>query len=325
VRVRAVLTPEHGFDARHEGHVAHDKRGALPVYSLFGKQRKPTPEMLRGTDTVVIDLVDVGTRFYTYMASVLAVMESAAELDLDVMLLDRPNPIGGVRFEGPLSEEEFRSFVNFHPLPLRHGMTAGELARFLVVQRALPVRLSVVRVEGWQRDRWFGETDLVWHAPSPNLGSEEQAMLYPAIALIEGTNLSVGRGTPEAFRVVGAPFVEPDALADALTRAALPGVQVEPAQFRPKVGPYAGQKVGGVRFTLADPHGFSASRVGLALIDALARLHPEEWDRTRLPKMIAHRGTLAALEQGQELATIQASWKDELEAFAEAREKVLLY
>lgn len=325
VALKAVLTPEHGFDAQHEGKVAHQQLGALPVYSLFGKSRKPSAEMLRGIDTVVINLVDVGTRFYTYMASVLAVMESAAELGLEVMLLDCPNPIGGTRIEGPLSEGSFASFVNFHPLPLRHGMTAGELARFLSQERGLAVRLRVVRVENWERAHWFGETDLVWHAPSPNLGTKEQAMLYPAVALVEGTNVSVGRGTAEAFRVVGAPFMDAASVARALTGAALRGVRVEPTRFRPRVGPYAGESIPGVRFELVDAHAFSAAQVGLALIEALALCHPNQWDSSRLSRMVANRATLAALERGVLPAEIEASWSDELSTFARARERALLY
>jgi uncharacterized protein YbbC (DUF1343 family) len=325
VALKAVLTPEHGFDARQEGHVSHRRLGALPLYSLFGKQRKPTPEMLQGCDTIVVDLVDVGTRFYTYMASVLATLEAASELGLDVILLDRPNPIGGTRIEGPLSEEAFHSFVNFHPLPLRHGMTAGELARFLVAQRALDVRISIVRVQGWQREQWFPETGLVWHPPSPNLGSEEQAMLYPAIALVEGTNLSVGRGTPRAFQVLGAPFLNAEELARELTSSGLGFVRVEPTRFTPRVGPYAGQSIPGVSFELVDAQGFSAAQLGLELIAALRRTHAADWDSTRLSKMIAHRATLAALDRGAAPEEIEASWRDELKAFSQAREKALLY
>ncbi|MFT3927541.1 MAG: DUF1343 domain-containing protein [Myxococcales bacterium] len=325
VDVKSVMTPEHGFDAKHEGHVHNDKLGELPVYSLFGKTRKPRPEMLQGIDTVVIDLVDVGTRFYTYMASVLSVMEACAEAHVEVMLLDRPNPIGGTRVEGPLSETAFQSFVNFHPLPLRHGMTAGELARFLVDARKLDVKLEVIRVAGWQRESWFGDTDLVWHAPSPNLGTKEQAMLYPAVALVEGTNLSVGRGTDHAFRVVGAPFIDGSALARRLASMSLVGVTVKATNFTPRVGPYAGTSVQGVRFDLVDPHLFSASQLGLALIDALSELNPTDWDKTRLEKLVAHRATLAALAQRKGFADIEASWRDELATFEQAREKVLLY
>lgn len=325
VQIKSVMTPEHGFDAKQEGHIANQQMGALPVYSLFGKNRKPRPEMLRGIDTVVIDLVDVGTRFYTYMSSVLAVMESCAELGVDVMLLDRPNPIGGARVEGPLSEPAFRSFVNFHPLPLRHGMTAGELARFLMQERNIPVRLKVMRVEGWQRELWFGETKLAWRPPSPNLATQEQAMLYPAVALIEGTNLSVGRGTSYAFRVIGAPFIQAPALARLLADKGVEGVRVKATSFRPKVGPYAGVSVPGVSFELLDAHSFSAAKLGLAIIEALTQLHGADWDRTRLLRMVAHRGTLEALAEGKAFAEIEASWQAELSAFSEARERALLY
>lgn len=325
VTVKSVMTPEHGFDAKHEGHVRNERMGELPVYSLFGKSRKPRPDMLQGIDTLVIDLVDVGTRFYTYMATVLAVMEACAEANVGVMLLDRPNPIGGARVEGPLSEVAFQSFVNFHPLPLRHGMTAGELARFLAGERNLSVKLDVIRVAGWQRDAWFGDTDLVWHPPSPNLGTKEQAMLYPAVALVEGTNLSVGRGTEQAFRVVGAPFIDGPALARRLSARNLQGVAVKATSFRPRVGPYAGTTIPGVSFELVDAHVFSAAQLGLAVIDALSEQCPTDWDSSRLERLVAHRGTLAALAQGMGLEDIEASWREELAAFEQAREKALLY
>lgn len=325
VQLKAVFTPEHGFDAKQEGHIDHQRWGSLPVYSLFGKKRKPEPKMLRGVDTVVIDLVDVGTRFYTYMSTSLAVMEAAAELDLDVVLLDRPNPVGGAAVEGPLSEEAFQSFVNFHPLPLRHGMTAGELARFLTHQRGLPVRLRVVRVENWERSAWFGDTDLVWYPPSPNLGTKEQAMLYPAVALVEGTNLSVGRGTEHAFKVLGAPFLDGPALAGALAEAKVPGVKVAPTRFTPLVGPYKGQELPGVAFELTDPQRFSAAQLGFSIIKSLRKLHAAEWDTTRLSKLVAHRATLAALERDARVEELEASWRDELRAFEQARSQALLY
>lgn len=325
VKIKSVMTPEHGFDAKQEGHIAHQRMGELPVYSLFGKNRKPRPEMLEGIDTVVIDLVDVGTRFYTYMATVLAVMESCAALNVEVWILDRPNPIGGTRVEGPLSEAAFHSFVNFHPLPLRHGMTAGELARFLMHEKNLAVRLHVVRVEGWQRELWFGETDLTWRPPSPNLATQEQAMLYPAVALVEGTNLSVGRGTDYAFRVIGAPFIDAPKLARLITSAGVEGVRVKATSFRPRVGPYAGTSVKGVSFELLDPKAFSAAKLGLAIIHALSQLHSTDWDSTRLAKLVAHRPTLTALAEGKSFDEIEASWRTELSVFEQAREQALLY
>ncbi|HEX6244769.1 MAG TPA: serine hydrolase, partial [Polyangiales bacterium] len=238
VAVKAAFSPEHGLSAQSEGAVQHGSLRKLPVYSLFGATRRPSPQMLSGVETVVIDLVDVGTRFYTYMATALAVCEAAGELGIDVMLLDRPNPLDGVHVEGPLSQADYASFVNYHPLPLRHGMTAGELLGLLIRARGLGTRLHVVKLEGWRPSQWYGETGLTWHAPSPNLRSAEQALLYPAVGLVEGTNVSVGRGTNHAFEVLGAPFVDGDALARALEQQALRGVRVAATRVRPRGGPY---------------------------------------------------------------------------------------
>lgn len=324
VDVRAILTPEHGLSARYEGKVADQRYRGLAVHSLFGKTRRPSAQMLAEVELVLVDLVDVGTRFYTYMATVLATLEVAGELGLPVLLLDRPNPIDGVHVEGPLSEATFASFVNYQPLPLRHGMSAGELARYLIAARGLKTRLEVVQVEGWQRTQGSAELARPWSAPSPNLGSAEQALLYPATALVEGTNVSVGRGTPHAFRVVGAPFVDAQALVTALQADSLRGVRVSETRFRPSVGPYAGQTIPGVRFRITDLQAYSAAHTGLSLIRALRHYLPR-WDDARLPQMLAHRATLEALSRGEPTTQIANRWKDELAIFMAERARVLLY
>lgn len=326
VTLRAILTPEHGLTGRHEGKVRHQhERNGVPVYSLYGDTRRPTPEMLTKVDTIVIDLVDVGTRFYTYMATVLATLEVAGDLDLPVVLLDRPNPLDGIQVEGPVSEDVFHSFVNYHPLPLRHGMTAGELARFLQAERAIPVRLSVLRVEGWDRQQGSLDLDTPWYPPSPNLTSKMQTLLYPAVGLIEGTNVSVGRGTTRAFAVVGAPFIDGKKLSRLLRREAIPGVSVRATRFRPRVGPYAHRTISGVALSIDDRTRYRAAHTGLALIRALAAHGGTHWDATRLAKLLAHRPTLELLSQGASLSEIQASWAPELARFERRRTRALLY
>ena len=325
VYVHAVLVPEHGLNADREGHLDNGKVGQVPLYSLFGKKRKPDANMLKGVNTLVIDMVDVGARFYTYMSTAVASIEAASELGIEVVLLDRPNPIDGVHVEGPISEPAFASFVNYHPLPLRHGMTAGELARWLVSERKLNVSLHVVQARHWQREAWAGDIDLAWVPPSPNLRTKEQAMLYPAIGLVEGTNVSVGRGGERAFTVVGAPFIQGQALAAELSKAALPGVTVEATSFRAKIGPHAGQRIEGVSFTLSDAQKFSAARTGLTLIAALRKLYPNDWDQTRLDKMVAHASTMAQLSEGRSSVEIMETWQSELAAFLASRQRALLY
>jgi uncharacterized protein YbbC (DUF1343 family) len=320
----SLLTPEHGLSGSEEGHVADRKKGALPVYSLFGATRRPTVDMLRGVDTLVIDLVDVGARFYTYMATTLAALEVAGELGIHVLLLDRPNPLDGAHVEGPVSEPAFASFVNYHPLPLRHGLSAGELARLLVAERKLSVKLEVVRLEGWDRRAWSGADTRPWVPPSPNLGTKEQALLYPAVALVEGTNVSVGRGTERAFRVVGAPFIRGEQLAAALQREQLAGLSIRATRFVPKVGPHRGREIAGVELTISNADAFSAAHTGLAIVRALLVLCPE-WQSQRMERMVAHAATIAALRAGVPLASIVQSWREELAAFAEKRTRALLY
>jgi len=325
VTLLSVLTPEHGLSGQHEGKVLDQRYRGRPVFSLFGKTKRPSAQMLAGADMVVIDLVDVGTRFYTYMATVLATLELSGELDLPVLLLDRPDPIDGTHVEGPISEPAFASFVNYHPLPLRHGMSAGELARFLIAEKGLKTRLSVVRVEGLPRARWGAKASTRWYPPSPNLGSPEQALLYPAIGLIEGTNLSVGRGTARAFRVVGAPFLDGAKLVAALRPDELAGVRVVPTRFRPSVGPYAGKTVPGIELTIVDAERFSAARTGLGLIRALHSLFVPAWDTTRLALLVANRQALDGIARGLSTLEIEAGWSNELARFRERRSRVLLY
>jgi len=338
VVVRRILSPEHGLASDREGHVASSvyrvkaapDSGAqapvdIPVRSLFGKERKPRADALRDVDLVVIDLVDVGARFYTYMATALLTLEAAAEAGLPVMVLDRPNPIDGVHVEGPISEPAFESFVNYHPLPLRHGMTAGELLRFLAHARGVAVQLEVVRMRGYRRDMSFDETGLTWRAPSPNLQRPDQALLYPAVALVEGTNVSVGRGTPQAFEVIGAPFIDPVRLSEALTESGLDFVRFSPTRFTPRVGPYAGIRIPGVKLEVVDRKAYLAAPLGLALAQALVALFPTQWDAARLDRMLAHAATVQGVIAQTPTSQLMQGWTDELEVFSRLRNDALLY
>lgn len=340
VVVRQILSPEHGLLSDREGHVASSVYRAkpasiegstqpseveIPVQSLFGKQRKPRSEALRDVDLVVIDLVDVGARFYTYMATALLTLEAAAEANIPVMVLDRPNPIDGIHVEGPISEPAFASFVNYHPLPLRHGMTAGELLSLLARERGLDVRLEVVRMRGYRRDMSFTDTGLTWRAPSPNLQRPEQALLYPAVALLEGTNVSVGRGTAQAFEVIGAPFIDANRLSEALNARGLGFVHFSATRFTPRVGPYAGKRVPGVKVSVTDRAAYLAAPLGLALAQSLAALFPESWDHARLEKMLAHAQTVQGVLAQTPTSQLMEGWLGELETFSRSRKSALLY
>jgi uncharacterized protein YbbC (DUF1343 family) len=331
VKLVAVLTPEHGLDADVEGAIKHGALGATPVYSLFGKktggtdsfggQRRPTPAMLQGLDVLVIDLVDVGTRFYTYASTVREALIAARDARLPVLLLDRPNPIGADVVEGPMLDANIRSFVNHHRLPLRHGLTLGELALLLAADLGLDVPLELVRVSGYTRNATYAETGLTWSAPSPNLRSAQAALLYPAIGLLEGTVLSVGRGTDKPFEQLGAPFIDSAALIAALP--ALPGVAFVPASFTPSEGPFAGMPCKGLALTVTDARAYSAARTGVALIAALLRLYAEPWDHAQLIRLLGHARTLRALERGVSFERIEPLWQPALDAYRARRAQVL--
>jgi uncharacterized protein YbbC (DUF1343 family) len=327
VHLKALFAPEHGLSATHEGHIENGRFGShdIPVYGLFGKTREPSDEMLDKLDVVVIDLVDVGTRFYTYTATALRMLRACAERDIDVLVLDRPNPIGGHVIEGPISEPAYASFVNYYPLPLRHGMTEAELLRLLAGELNLPAVLDVVRMSGYRRDALFDEMGLSWHAPSPNLQRYEQAMLYPAVALVEGTNVSVGRGTEHAFEVVAAPYIRGKALAERIAEMLPPSVEVSPTTITPTVGPFRRKKIEGVRFRIADASAFRAAPVGLAIARALASLYPDEWEDARLDLLVANASTLEGLRKGVSIESVTEGWQGELTQFEDQRKAALLY
>jgi uncharacterized protein YbbC (DUF1343 family)/CubicO group peptidase (beta-lactamase class C family) len=322
----AIFSPEHGLEARREGIVGdHAIGGSVPVYSLFGPKRRPTRAMLAGVDVVVVDLVDVGTRFYTYMSTLHETLRAAASSRVSVLVLDRPNPLGGLAVEGPLLDPNQRSFVNHHALPIRHGLTAGELALLLRADDRLAVQVEIIRASGWRREQLHADTKLVWSAPSPNLRSAHAALLYPAVGLLESTNLSVGRGTDSPFEQLGAPFIDAQALLTVLERVPLPGVRFAPAHFTPASGPFAREPCHGLRLSVVDPQVFAPVRVGLAIAKALRELYPSQWKAEDLIKLLGHAGALRALLDGRDLDAIEATWSTDLARFRERREAFLLY
>ncbi|MFY7952518.1 MAG: exo-beta-N-acetylmuramidase NamZ domain-containing protein, partial [Armatimonadaceae bacterium] len=248
VNLKTLFGPEHGIRGAVDERVddGRDERTGLPVHSLYGPRTEPTDEQLRGLDTLVFDIQDVGCRFYTYLSTLGHTMVAAARNGLRYVVLDRPNPIGGDAVEGPLADESRLSFTAFHSIPVRHGMTLGELARLIVADRKLKLELVVVKCEGWRRADWWDATGLTWVNPSPNMRSLTQATLYPGPALLEFTNVSVGRGTDTPFEVVGAPWIDGRLLADELAGRAIPGVAIVPVSFTPDASRFAGERCGGV-------------------------------------------------------------------------------
>lgn len=328
VQLVALFSPEHGWEAKLDTPGVpdtRDSRTGLPVYSLYGVTRKPTAEMLRGLDTLVFDIQDIGTRFYTYIATMGLAMEAAAEHRLRFVVLDRPNPITGRFVAGPVLDAGRESFVGYHRLPVRHGMTVGELALLFAAQRKLRLDLEVVRLEGWHRDDWFDTTGLKWINPSPNMRSLTEAILYPGIGLLETTNLSVGRGTETPFEVLGAPWLDGQRLAKHLNQLGCPGVRFEPVRFTPQSSTFAGKECGGVRIVLVDRQKFEPLRTGLEIAVWLRAKHPQTWNAKAYLTLLGNSAAHEALLAGKSAAEIEGGWQPGLAEFLKARERFLLY
>lgn len=327
VSVVALFTPEHGQAANKDEAIADgvDERWSVPIYSLYGKQTSPNPKLLRGVDTVVVDLPDAGVRFFTYASTVHAMLRVAAKLELRVLLLDRPNPLDAVTVAGPMLDSSEASFVNHHRLPIRHGMTLGELATMIAADDQLGLDLDVVRMQGYRRSAYFDETGLRWWPPSPNLRTVEQAVLYPAVALVEGTNVSVGRGTEHPFELMGAPWVDAESLLAAVQSHGLAGVSFGAVRFKPNASLHAGKDCSGLSMRVTDRALFEPVRTGIALALSLRRLYPAKWKTARLHEIIGHPAVTRAILELRPLPDIEALYKDELEAFRTKRQKFLLY
>ncbi len=327
VKLAALFTPEHGLRSDRQGLIPSgtDERTGLPVFSLYGDSLAPTGESLAGIDTLVFDIQDVGTRFFTYASTMRRAMEVARDRGLRFVVLDRPNPIDGADLAGPVLVPPARSFVNYHALPVRHGMTVGELAYLFNADDHLGLALSVVPIRGWRRSAYWDETGLPWVNPSPNLHSVDEALLYPAIGLLEATNLSVGRGTDAPFERVGAPWVDGRALGAAIEEEALAGVAIAPEDFTPSSDRYAGQRCGGLRITVRDRTQYEPVRTGLGIARALRRLYPHDWEFAKLDRLLVQPATMKAIDAGLPIASILDTYRGQLEAFAAKREKYLLY
>jgi uncharacterized protein YbbC (DUF1343 family)/CubicO group peptidase (beta-lactamase class C family) len=327
VKLVALFSPEHGIRGMVDKPVpdSKDEKTGLPIYSLYGKRKRPTAEQLAGIDTLVYDIQDIGCRFYTYLTTLGYILETASAHKLKVMVLDRPNPLGGVAVEGPILDRKLESFVGYHPLPVRHGMTLGELAGLFNRERKINADLQVIRLEGWQRADLLDRTGLVWRNPSPNMRSLSAALLYPGVGLLETTNLSVGRGTDRPFEVIGAPWLDGRRLATALAESRLSGVRFVPVRFTPASSVHAGNECGGVQIYIDDWSRFESLPTGLAIACELKRLYPKEWQSKRYGVLLGHPATMKALEGGESYKKIVRSWEAELARFLGVRKRYLLY
>jgi uncharacterized protein YbbC (DUF1343 family)/CubicO group peptidase (beta-lactamase class C family) len=327
VKVRAIFSPEHGLYGNLDEKVSSggDPTTGLPVYSLYGKSLKPTAGMMHGLDALVYDIQDVGTRYYTYITTMAYAMEAAAGAGLDFYVLDRPDPICAAVVQGPVLDPGLKSFIGYFPLPVRYGMTAGELAELFNRERSIGVRLHVVKMQGYRRGEWFDETGLPWVNPSPNLRSLTEAILYPGVGLIESANISVGRGTATPFEVVGAPWVSGERLAAYLNRRQLPGIAFAPVSFSPTASPYRGRLCEGVRLRITDRGALNTPALGLELAAALCRLYPGRFQMGNTLGMVGSRQVLQGLACNEDPREIQRRWQAELSGFQRLRAKYLLY
>jgi uncharacterized protein YbbC (DUF1343 family)/CubicO group peptidase (beta-lactamase class C family) len=330
VNVAALFSPEHGIGGREDTEDvgnAVDIATRLPIWSLYASNgRRPTAEMLAGIDALVFDIQDIGARFYTYITTMAYCMEAAAAHHLAFFVLDRPNPITGTHVEGPVLDPDLISFVTYLPLPLRHGMTAGELARLFNARNRIGAELRVIEMRNWQRGDWFDSTGLPWIDPSPNIRSLNAALLYPGVAMLEASkDYSVGRGTDAPFEQVGAEWIQGTQLAAELNGRFIPGVRVYATGFRPAAAKLAGRHVEGVRFVVTGRDAFNASRLGLEIAAALARLYPAKIALEENRWLIGNRQTIQLLEQDESPSLIQRAGEGALEAFLELRKEYLLY
>jgi uncharacterized protein YbbC (DUF1343 family) len=327
VQLVALFSPEHGIRGLADEKVSDSKddETGLPIYSLYGETRRPKPEQLQQLDALVFDIQDIGTRFYTYISTLGYVMEEAAKAHKPVFVLDRPNPLGGVDVEGPIADDNKLSFTAYHRLPVRHGLTIGELGRLFNREREINCDLRVIKMDGWQRSQWFDATTLTWVNPSPNMRSLTEATLYPGVGLLETTNVSVGRGTDTPFEVIGAPWIDGPALAEQLNRRRIPGVRFVPVRFKPTSSVFKDQECGGINLVITDRARFRPVSMGIEIAVALRRLYPSAWEVDKYLRLLVNTDTLERLKRGETPEEIVRSWGAGLEEFNHARTAALLY
>ena len=331
VSLQVIFSPEHGvtgsLDTTDIGN-SKDAATGVPVYSVYGgtdAARRPPLDVLKSLDAVVVDVQDAGTRFYTYETTLGYFLEGAAKAGIDVIVLDRPNPITGSFVQGPIPQPGHESFTNYDSAPIRHGMTMGELAKMFNSERGINAHLQVVPLEGWMRGDWYDSTGLVWVNPSPNLRSLTEAALYPGVALVEGTNVSVGRGTDTPFELLGAPWINAGELARYLNARNISGVRFVPVSFTPSASTHAGQKCQGINIMLIERNAFDAPELGVELASALHQLYPEQFQMERLIELLANQTVYDAIAKGEDPQRIAEDWREPLEKFQQLRQKYLIY
>jgi uncharacterized protein YbbC (DUF1343 family) len=326
-RLAALFSPEHGIRGKMDDRVGSsaDDTTGLPIYSLYGEVRRPSQDVLKMIDALVFDIQDIGARFYTYITTMGYCMEEAAKANIPFIVLDRPNPIGGIHVEGPMLDADKLSFTGYMPLPVRHGMTVGELARYFNEKKRIGAQLQVVKMKGWQRSYYFWDTGQLWVDPSPNMRTIMAAILYPGVCLLEQTNVSVGRGTDRPFEIVGAPWIEPRRFAALLGEARISGVRFIPLFFTPNAGKYQGVQCGGLSFLITNANKLNSVRLGFALISALNKLYPKEFEIDKVMDLLGNADIMKQLKAGRLPAEENWSNNANFQKFLDKRRKVLIY
>lgn len=340
-QLTCLFSPQHGFFSEKQDNMVEsdhllDPLTGLPIFSLYGEHRRPTAEMFERLDVLLIDLVDVGTRVYTFLYTMAYCLEMAAELGKEVLVLDRPNPLGGEKIEGNLLRPDCSSFVGLYPLPMRHGLTFGELALLINREFSIGAEVKAVKMEGWRRNMLFRDSGFPWVSPSPNMPTPETAMVYPGQVIWEGTNVSEGRGTTLPFEFVGAPFWRHEAMLARLQQTELPGCFLRPIVFQPTSGKWAGESCHGFQIHVSEPENYLPYRTSLALLQATMQLHPDqfhykeppyeyEFERLPLDLILGNRAVREQLEQGREIQAMEADWQQELRVFDGVRAQYFLY
>jgi uncharacterized protein YbbC (DUF1343 family) len=327
VKLVALFSPEHGIRGALDERVSSSKDEAtgLPIYSLYGETERPTDAMLAGIDVLVFDIQDAGVRFYTYISTIGYAMEEAAAHHIAFYVLDRPDPLRGDRIEGPMLDADRVNFVGYFPMPVRMGMTLGELAQMFNAEKKIGCDLHVVRMNNWRRSMWFSDTGLPWLNPSPNLRSENAGILYPGLEILQAGGVSVGRGTDTPFELVGAPWIRGEEFARYLNNRKIHGVRFEPRTFTPTSGLFKGEVCRGVHVVLTDRNALQSMRMGMEVAAAVAKLYPNKFELAKAIFLVGNADTIKKLGAQLDPAEIVASWNADLESFKKLRAKYLLY
>jgi uncharacterized protein YbbC (DUF1343 family) len=327
VQLVALFSPEHGLAGNNDERVASTKDAAtgLPIYSLYAETRRPTDAMLQGIDTLVFDVQDAGVRFYTYTTTMAYCMEEAAKHNIAFYVLDRPNPLGGEVVEGPVLDADKTSFTGYYPLPVRYGLTIGELAQFLNTENHINCELRVIAMKNWHRNYFYESTGSRWVPPSPNLRTLKGSILYPGLEILQSAGVSVGRGTETPFEEFGAPWINGDEVATELNARHLPGLRFTGQPFIPVVGLYGGQRCGGVAVRVTDKQAVRSMSMGIEIAAVLKKLYPTNFDPAKLLFLVANADTIRQLQEGTSPEQIVASWSNQLNDFDTLRRKYYLY